>query len=402
MPVWYEKTRELVANGELVLLGITQEQHPDRCALFAQWQGFDFPILWDPFGVAGLEVVPVVTAIDEHGVVRVAGPDLRQFDAQFVEGFVRTQFEAPPATATRPAGFRLSAALAGSERERALGVLLTRANDAEARAAVDAAVATLDAYAGVDPVAGFHAGVAHRLRYDGPAARPEDFQAAADLWRTALRARPNQYIWRRRIQQWGPRLDKPYPFYDWVATATAEVRAGGQEPVALRVPLSGSEIAAGLRGAAPNAPAERSLAPDAEARVTRDAGQLVRIEVAVLAHTGSTGPGGGASASAARVHVTLRPQGGAIHWGLDADPPQVWLEPGGGWSATRALVDFAYPSDRPAAEAEQAPLRADFGLAQGAGAAAKSVRGYAVYSVCLEDGRCVYRRQDFEIEVGRD
>ena len=51
MPVWHGLTKELVERGELVVIGITQEQHPDRCALFARWKGLDFPILWDPFNL---------------------------------------------------------------------------------------------------------------------------------------------------------------------------------------------------------------------------------------------------------------------------------------------------------------------------------------------------------------
>ena len=54
------------------MLGITQEQHPARCRLFAQWHGIDWPILWDPFNLTGSEAVPRFTLVDEHGVVRVA------------------------------------------------------------------------------------------------------------------------------------------------------------------------------------------------------------------------------------------------------------------------------------------------------------------------------------------
>ena len=57
-PVWHELTAPLRASGELVLVGITEEQHPDRCALFAQWQGFDWPILWDPFNLTRSAAVP--------------------------------------------------------------------------------------------------------------------------------------------------------------------------------------------------------------------------------------------------------------------------------------------------------------------------------------------------------
>jgi hypothetical protein len=39
-------------------------------------------------------------------------------------------------------------------------------------------------------------------------------QKAVQYWTMALDMDSNQYIWRRRIQQYGPRLEKPYSFYD--------------------------------------------------------------------------------------------------------------------------------------------------------------------------------------------
>ena len=58
---------------------------------------------------------------------------------------------------------------------------------------------------------------------------------------------PSNYIWRRRLQQYGPRLDKPYPFYDWIETARRELKARGIEPHPLRARLTGAEIAQPLR-----------------------------------------------------------------------------------------------------------------------------------------------------------
>ena len=72
MPVWPEETKALVAAGKLHVVAITQEQHPARTRLFAQWQGLDFPILWDPFNLTGSKVVPHFRGVDRHGVLRVA------------------------------------------------------------------------------------------------------------------------------------------------------------------------------------------------------------------------------------------------------------------------------------------------------------------------------------------
>ena len=74
VPVWHEATREWVKQGRLVLLGVTQEQHADRCRLFAQWKRFDWPILHDPINLLEAPAVPIVVAIDEHGIVRAIRP----------------------------------------------------------------------------------------------------------------------------------------------------------------------------------------------------------------------------------------------------------------------------------------------------------------------------------------
>ena len=93
MPVWHDVTRAAREAGELAIVGITQEQHPDRARLFAQWQGFDFPILWDPFNLTGSAAVPVVLAVDEYGRVQE-----RPTPKSFEESFLRADFDAvlPP------------------------------------------------------------------------------------------------------------------------------------------------------------------------------------------------------------------------------------------------------------------------------------------------------------------
>lgn len=433
MPVWHEKTKALIESRELAVVGITQEQHPDRCALFAQWQQFGFPILWDPFGVTGLEVVPVVTAIDEHGIVRLGRPDPRKFDQQFIPEFMDVSFEAVGAEVKRPAGFRISDAEKGQGVALAMARLLRSGPLAQT---INADVRTLDedAASSADPRADFFAGVAHRLRSDGPHAQPGDFQAAADAWHRALNAMPNQYIWRRRIQQWGPRLDKPYAFYDWVSRAIEGVAARGETAVRVLTPLSGSEIADKSREV-PSADQKEAVAPDPTGKVERDEGQLVRIHTAAVLHTGGAGTKPRTPRGATRVHVALEPMPaagpngtGGAKWALDAEPPAVWIELPEGWRAEATLHSFEYAamvkvagsgeslgeSEAKASDAaEQALLRIDFGVStppvplvpprdgpeEGPPPATADIRGYAVYFVCLEDGTCVYRRQDFSVTI---
>jgi hypothetical protein len=63
-------------NNELVMIGVIQEQHAERCQLFAQWKNFDWPIVRDPVNRLGLTAVPIVVELDEEGVVKSVGPSV--------------------------------------------------------------------------------------------------------------------------------------------------------------------------------------------------------------------------------------------------------------------------------------------------------------------------------------
>src|SRR5262245_25978798 len=76
--------KKWLKEGSLVLLGITQEQHADRCRLLAQWQGFDWPILHDPINIIGMSGVPIFVAIDEQGVVRDSRPRPENIKTEFI------------------------------------------------------------------------------------------------------------------------------------------------------------------------------------------------------------------------------------------------------------------------------------------------------------------------------
>ena len=169
VPVWHERTREWVKEGRLVLLGITQEQHADRCRLFAQWKKFDWPILHDPINVLEPIAVPIVVAIDEHGIVRAVGPRPETLAAEFLGKTFAD--DAPPASAAIGRSSRPGVSLAarrgnGDEAWRTLGDALTLWGGPEG------ADEAIDAYArapGLDPADGnasFRLGVAYRTRHD--------------------------------------------------------------------------------------------------------------------------------------------------------------------------------------------------------------------------------------------
>jgi len=452
--VWHELTKDLVAEGRLQVVGIALEQHPERTQLYAQWKGYDFPILWDPFGVTGNEVVPVITAVDEFGITRMTRLDPRRFEEQFIPEFMDAEFEddAPlqdqlypfvtdPIPRGREAWFEdddrrraLADALASMEPSWNPHALDLRGfSQVPGRARISIALETVREWAmsdGAPAEAWFYLGVVHRMRADSPTRQPGDFQAAIDAWRTALDMRPNQYIWRRRIQQWGPRLDKPYAFYDWVDDAFAEIRARGDEPVVDRIDLTGSEVAGRSRripGTGPDAAAPEP--PDPKGAITRDEGEFVRLETAVALSTAKEGSNVRWPSGASRVHVVLEPTKGA-KWEAATDPPVLWLDLPDGWLARSPRVEFPWYEAGPDGDAAKPDERrrwtVDFGLStapmpmgpppgdddgdEGAGddddgpppypTFAREIPGYVVYSVCLpETGQCVFRRQDFTLTI---
>ena len=298
--------REWVKQGRLVLLGVTQEQHADRCRLFAQWKRFDWPILHDPINLLEAPAVPIIVAIDEHGIVRTVRPRPETITADFLDKtFADDAPPGPPRSAGVPDPVSLRRKVEANPAAlgwRTLGDALTIWGGAER---VDEAI---DAYARAltldpsDKNAWFRLGVAQRIRHESAARWPGDFQAAVDSWSRALALDPNQYIWRRRIEQYGPRLTKPYSFYDWVAQAKAEVSRRGEPPVLLTVEPYGSELAGPVRDVVGEASAP--IEPDPQGRISRDEERLIEAEVVVVPMRVRPG-------QAVRVHVTLRP--GAAH-----------------------------------------------------------------------------------------
>lgn len=354
------------------LVGIAQEQHPERCRLFAQWQELEWPILWDPFNLTGSQAVPNVTAIDEFGIVRAQRPSLETLFDEFLAA------EFAPSDEPRPA-----IDVAADLRD-----LMSREPGK-----LGGALAALEQRALAAPDSGalqFQLGVAYRMRFDSERARPGDFQAALDSWKRALELDPNQYIWRRRIQQFGPRLDKPYPFYDWVAEAREAVRARGEDPVPLVATLTGAELATPTREAPA---AEAAEEPDASGRIRRDGGEFAVVDTAVAFDTqGREG--------VARVHVTFRPNVlRKVHWNNEAGPMRVWIgeeELPPGVAVERRLIELSGPDEAVSTERREV----DFEVRLEGAARGTTLKGYALFYACEDvDGLCVYRRRDFEIAL---
>lgn len=372
VPVWHERTRAEREAGRVRLVGIVEEQHPERALLFTQWQQIDWPLWVDAMDDLEVPYVPILLGVDEHGIVRGHWP-MGMGSERWRKEFLEVTFEAPPASPEPPA------------RAPHPG----KPEDLDARVAnYKEAVAT----APDDGWAHFRLGVAYRQRHDSSNRQEGDFARAVQHWTRALEIDPNNYIWRRRLQQYGPRPAKPYPFYNWVEEARTAIAARGETPVALGVEPAASEIA--LPGGAPAAASADGevAAPDPQGRIHRDSGQLVRIEAASVPAV--IQPGG-----TLRVHVSLRPiPGSQAHWNNEVDDPALWIEPPPGWRCDRRLVQQPRPTQ--ALSREERLFEFELRAPDGAAAGGVMIPAYALYYVCEDTaGACLYRRQDVEIPV---
>jgi hypothetical protein len=401
VPVWHEGTAKWVKEGKLVLLGITQEQHPDRCRLLAQWQGFNWPILHDPINIMGSSAVPILVALDEHGIVRDTRPRLDTLETSFLgksfsddangkeprrqtpklqRGQATPDFEAlhrrAESEGRASAWSDLGNALALWGGERQVGAAIDAYTHAIHTDPTDAAIL-------------FRLGVCYRRRYDSGQRQVGDFQAAIDHWSRALGLDPSRYIWRRRIQQYGPRLDKPYSFYDWVNQAEKDIAARGEVPAPLEVRPGGAEIAYPVKVFP--ATGTRLRSPDPEGKVQRDTQGLIRVEATVVPP--HIRPG-----HAVRVHVVLRPEAKRkAHWNNEAEPLRLWIDPPDGWQVAEQLL--TWPAAKNAVTDEERLL--DFEVKTPAQINGKiRLRTYALYNVCDDvGGQCRFLRLDIPIDV---
>ncbi len=404
MPGWHEATRELQDAGKVRMVGIIQEQHPDRAALFMQWKEMGWPLLVDSYNLLQVPYVPITLAVDERGVVRRQLRAIREGQA-IDEAFLEETFGAAVETAANTD----SAPIPATARPDLLSLRMaaTRENTADAWRAYGNAVAVwggtdrleraIEAFSAVvrtepeDGWALFRLGVAQRARYDSEARRPTDFQDAVTNWSAALALDPNQYIWRRRIQQYGPRLDKPYPFYDWVPVAREEIRQRGNEPVSLIVEPRGSEFAEPSREF--TTAGSDDPEPDPGGRVLRDDGDFIRAEVVAVPPTVAPG-------EVARFHVTLRPIVEKLaHWNNEVDETVIWVDPPRGWEVEAPLVSHPLPPGEVVSQ-ETRIIEVELKAPRLTFSGPVRIPAYALYYVCEDvNGICMYRRQDLELNV---
>lgn len=381
VPGWHEATRRWQEEGELQMVGIIQEQHPDRARLFMQWKEMGWPILVDSLDLLETTVVPNTLLIDEYGVIRQIQPVRDDLDA-LRESFLDATFD-PPARAGSDALPEMSDAAAAAV-ERYLW-------DADDR---DAVIAAFEDAMAADPEHGytlFRTGVAYRWRHDSDVGRPGDFQRAVNYWERALDTDPNNYIWRRRIQQYGPRLEKPYSFYDWVSVARREIAGRGEEPVPLVVEPGGAELAEPQRAFAADTSAEPPALDD---RIYRDDGRYVRVEATMV--PGTIEPG-----ASARAHVSFVPNDAIkAHWNNEVDDLVFWIDAPEGWQLERRVVTVPNPPATVSNEVRKVEI--EIRVPDDA-AGRYTLPAYALYYVCEDvNGVCLYRRRDVTLTIEVD
>ena len=381
--------------GKLVMLGLIQEQHADRCQLFKQWKQLDFPVAQDALNTNGIAVVPVYVAIDEHGVVRGRPRSPRSFDQEFLD----RKFDPPSQAATQltmdvmdPQAQQPAGAESGSIDQ------LIRAGDAgvlwqHSSSAVKQSIKHYRQALQRDPQRSdvlFRLGVANRLLYElGNQSDASLFKQSVSDWESALKLNPNQYIYRRRIEQYGPRLKKPYSFYDWVAQAREELADRGEKPIPLAVEPNGAELAKRARMMEVD---DSAVNPDPDGAITEDSGQWVRVH----ANTVPTSPQPG---DVVAVHVGFKVTGQA-KWNHETTPLQVWIEQPAAESIKLSSQLIVDQTPYRTADSTQ-PVSISFEVqVPETQQQSFELKGFALFNICeTQNGQCVYRRREFSVQV---
>ena len=393
--MWHEATRELRRQGKVEVVAIVQDQHPDRDRLFLQWKQVDWPVQADPLNILNLETVPITIAVDEFGIVRFT--ELPMSAAKTIEQtFVSQKYDHRDVPVELKPDLR---ALARAPRATAADAitygdaLVVWGTASQLGNAIDAyrQAVRLDPQSGV---AHFRLASALRERYDSAARRGTDFQEAVTEWNRAVELEPNRYIYRRRSQQYGPRLETPVALFDWVRTARAEITARGETPLPLLVEPGESEFESAASSDLPvgNSRPVKLTEPDPQGRLRRDQGEFVAWDATVAPVAVRPGED-------ARVHLTFRPNlDRKAHWNNSVDPLTIWLKLPAGWSVDRTPIVIPNKAE----EVSQETRTAQFQVRAPANAPVGQVTipGYATYYVCEDvQGVCVYRRRDIRISL---
>lgn len=190
--------------------------------------------------------VPILAAIDEHGVVRSVRPPVETFEADFLKREFAN--DAPDAVPPPQEFFGASDLERQARATNTAGAWRRLENVQVLWGGPDRVNEALQAFAHAieicadDAAAPLCLGVRFGMWHELADRQANDIRQAVEEWGRALALKPNHYIWGRRIQQDGPRLDRSYPFYDGVDKALAEIAARGEKPAPLLAQLCGAAM----------------------------------------------------------------------------------------------------------------------------------------------------------------
>lgn len=350
----------------------------------------DFPVLHDAMTKTGIKVVPVFVAIDEYGIVRSTRPNLQKLEDEFInKSFDKPEIQVPMLDKANVTPQHRKSELQSGESVEALinlgdAMLLCDRDPDFAEV-----ISHYQSAAKIDPKRAdvlFRLGVTYRMRYDSEKRRQHDFANASEYWTQALALDPNHYIWRRRIEQYGPRMSKPYPFYSWIEQARQEITKRGEKPTELAVEPKGAELASPAREFEIST---EQTNPDPDAKIILDTEKLIEPSIAVV-------PARATAGGTVRVHVSLRPNDTA-KWNNEAGKTQLWINASDQYKLSDQLIEFEQPQTTESHEARGV----EFELAMPADAnESVTVTGFVLYYVCEDtNGQCLFRRQDLKFQI---
>ncbi len=357
--------------------------------MYLQWKSFDFPVFVDALNTLPHRVVPVPIGIDQNGIVRE--PRLEQSE---IDAFMNTTYpdlDVPAASQsgrTEPLSELQTAARSSNNVMdwRNLGdAYFLRGENRQLQNSISAYRRALKQQPGNGPLH-FRLGVALRRWHEVGNPSVNAAQKAIQHWQRALSINPNQYIWRRRLQQYAPRLDKPYNFYFWISRARKAIRKRGDEPVSLDVEPRGAEIAPPAKEGETVKP-DDIPDPDPNGEIIRDRRPLVRVStVSTPAHVQ---PG---SNVRVRVHFQLR-SSAEPYWNNEAGPLTLSVDLPRGVTLNEG--SFKYPNDRKPETTGDRVLEYEVSVSENADTGTVKIPGYALYNVCEnKNGVCRFLRQD--------
>ena len=186
MPVWHEATREPWENGAINVVGIVQEQHPERSRLFMQWKKMDWPVMVDALNLLGVSAVPITLFLDEQGIICRIRPKLDELSTFLKESPSSGENLLPfQATAPNLPNLRERADRDGSEHLRDYAdALFLWGGPSNSDAAVRAFEKLVRLYPDNGAIR-FGLGVVLRNRYDSVSKEPADFHRAIEAWSDA-------------------------------------------------------------------------------------------------------------------------------------------------------------------------------------------------------------------------